>query len=148
MIPNSQSIMLHYLKLLADSKERSFQDIIENLANTLKISNEERIELIPSGQRTFDYRVGFSRTCFKKAGLVESTKHGFVRITQKGLNVLNKNPDTIDLKFLSQFAEFNDHEAKNLENAIIYPGTKTKHTSIQEFIKVKKSDLILSTFKL
>jgi len=102
MIPDSQSIMLPYLKLLADSKEWNFQDLIETLAHTFKVSNDERQEMIPSGQYTFNYRVGFSRTFLKKAGLVESTRLGHVRITQKGLSILNKNPDFIDISYLSK----------------------------------------------
>ena len=101
-LPEPQEIMLPYLKILADSKEWSFQDIIETLALEFKVSHNDRQEMIPSGQKIFDYRVGFSRTSFKKAGLVESTRHGFVRITQKGLNVLAKNPKSIDSKFLNQ----------------------------------------------
>jgi len=106
MIPDSKSIMLPYLKLLGDSKEWSYQELIETLAHKFRVSNEERLEMIPSGQRVFDYRVGFSRTFFKKAKLVESTRHGFVRITQRGLNVLAKDPSFIDINFLKQFPEF------------------------------------------
>jgi len=106
MIPDSQSIMLPYLKLLGDSKEWSYQELIETLAHTFRVSNDERQEMIPSGQRVFDYRVGFSRTFFKKAKLVESTRHGFVRITQRGLGVLSKDPSFIDVSFLKQIPEF------------------------------------------
>lgn len=100
MIPDSQTIMLPYLKILGDSKEWSYQELIEILAHAFKVSYDERQKMIPSGQRVFDYRVGFSRTIFKRFGLVDSTRYGFVRITQKGLNVLSKNPNCIDVKFL------------------------------------------------
>ena len=96
MIPDSQSIMLPYLKLLSDRKEWNFQDIVENLGHHFKVSHNESQLMIPSGQKIFDYRVGFSRTVFKKAGLIESTRHGNVRITNKGLEFLNKNPDLIN----------------------------------------------------
>ncbi|MCJ7447725.1 MAG: winged helix-turn-helix domain-containing protein [Bacteroidales bacterium] len=106
MIPDPQSIMLPYLKVLADSKEWSFQDLIETLAHTFKVSHNERQEMIPSGQKIFNYRVGFSRTFLKKAGLVESTRYGYVRVTQKGLKILAKNPDYIDMRFLKQINKF------------------------------------------
>jgi restriction system protein len=108
MIPDPQSIMLPYLKVLVDNKEWSFQDLIETLAHTFKVSHDERQEMIPSGQKIFNYRVGFSRTFLKKAGLVESTRYGYVRITQKGLKVLAKNLDSIDMRFLKQISNLLD----------------------------------------
>jgi hypothetical protein len=88
MIPDSQSIMLPYLKLISDRREWHFQDIVEALASHFKLHHDERLQMIPSGQKVFDYRVGFSRTVFIRVGLVESTRHGFVRITQTGISFL------------------------------------------------------------
>lgn len=85
--------MLPYLKLISNRKEWSFQNIIENLANQFKISHDERLEMIPSGQKVFDYRVGYSRTIFIRGQLVESTGKGFVRITQKGIDFLSNQDD-------------------------------------------------------
>jgi len=42
----------------------------------------------------------------KKAGLIESTRRGFFRITDRGLQVVREKPPTIDVKFLEQFEEF------------------------------------------
>jgi restriction endonuclease Mrr len=103
--------MLPFLKILGDRKEWGFREIIERLAKTFKVSHVERQEMIPSGQRIFDYRVGYSRTLFKKAALVESTRHGYLRITQNGIIVLKKNPNFIDVKFLKQIPEFNKNQA-------------------------------------
>jgi restriction system protein len=63
--------------------------------------------MLQSGaQRIFDNRVGWARTYLKKAGLVESTRRGYVKITSRGLEVLSQNPDIINVKFLKQFPEF------------------------------------------
>lgn len=107
MIPDYQSIMLPYLKTVADKKEWAFHDLIETLALKLKVTEDERKTLLQSGaQRIFDNRVGWARTYLKKAGLVESTRRGFVKITSRGLEVLSQNPDIINVKFLKQFPEF------------------------------------------
>jgi hypothetical protein len=95
MIPNSKAIRLPYLQLISNRKEWAFQDIIESLATHFKVSHEERMQMIPSGQKVFDYRVGYSRTIFKKANLIESTRSGFVRITQKGINFI-ANPNDLN----------------------------------------------------
>lgn len=42
----------------------------------------------------------------KKAGLVESTGRGKIRITARGLEVLEQNPSRLDVKFLEKFPEF------------------------------------------
>src|SRR5579885_3223905 len=100
-IPDFQSIMLPLLKFTADQQEHSLQEAIEELAQTFNLSEQERKELLPSGQQaTFDNRVGWSRTYLKKAGLLESTRRTFFRITQRGLDALSRNPPRIDMKFL------------------------------------------------
>ena len=107
MIPDYQSIMLPYLRTVADKKEWAFHDLIETLALKLKVTTDERKMMLQSGaQRIFDNRVGWARTYLKKAGLVESTRRGFVKITSRGLEVLSQNPDLINVKFLKQFPEF------------------------------------------
>lgn len=42
----------------------------------------------------------------KKAGLLESTRRGFFRITERGKKVLAGAPARIDVNFLEQFEEF------------------------------------------
>ena len=106
-IPDFQSIMLPLLKFTANQQEHSLREAIEDLAQVFNLSEQERKELLPSGQEaTFDNRVGWSRTYLKKAGLLESTRRSFFKITQRGLDVLSQNPSRIDIKFLEQFPEF------------------------------------------
>lgn len=108
-IPDFQSIMLPLLKFLGDEQEHSKRESVEALAKEFHLTNEEMNELLSSGQQAvFDNRVGWARTYMKKAGLVESTRRGFFRITQGGLDVLKKNPKAIDIKFLDQFPGFKE----------------------------------------
>jgi len=107
-----QQIMLPLLKLLEDQQEHSLRQIIDLLTNQFKLTPEEQHELLPSGkQAIFDNRVGWARTHLKKAGLLESTRRGFFRITDRGLQVLNQKPEKIDVKFLEQFEEFKEFRA-------------------------------------
>ena len=72
-IPDYQTIMLPLLKLAGDKQEHKFRDAIETLANSFKLTENERKELLPSGQQEiFNNRVGWARTYMKKAGLLES----------------------------------------------------------------------------
>ena len=106
-IPVFHQIMLPLLQLLEDKQEHSLRQVIDSLTNHFNLTQEEQHELLPSGkQAVFDNRVGWARTHLKKAGLLESTKRGFFRITDRGLQVLNQKPAKIDVKFLDQFAYF------------------------------------------
>ncbi|MBE9053934.1 restriction endonuclease [Nostocales cyanobacterium LEGE 11386] len=106
-IPDYQALMLPLLKFTTDQKEHSLREAIEALADHFQLNEDERKELLPSGrQPTFDNRVGWARTYLKKAGLVESTKRGYFRITDRGTDTIKTNPVEINAKFLRQFPEF------------------------------------------
>jgi restriction system protein len=99
--------MLPLLKLVSDRQEHKYRDLIENLATEFQVTDEERKELLASGnQAIFDNRVGWAKTYLKKAGLLDSPKRATFVITQIGLDTLKKNPDRIDAKYLRQFPAF------------------------------------------
>jgi restriction system protein len=101
--------MLPLLKFAGDKKEHSLREAIDYLADHYDLSDSERRELLQSGlQAIFDNRVGWARTYMKKAGLLESTRRGYFKITEKGLEVLGKKPEKIDVNYLDQFSEFRD----------------------------------------
>lgn len=117
-IPVFQQIMLPLLQLLQDRQEHSLRQVIDSLTSYFKLTQEEQSELLPSGkQAIFDNRVGWARTHLKKAGLIESTRRGFFRITDRGLQVLKQKPEMIDVKFLDQFEEFREFRAIRREKA-------------------------------
>jgi restriction system protein len=99
--------MLPLLRLAADKQEHSLRQAIDQLADYFGLSGAERKELLPSGnQATFDNRVGWARTYMKKAGLVESPRRGYFKITDRGVQALEKSPVAINNKFLGQYPEF------------------------------------------
>ncbi len=99
--------MLPLLKLVSDRQEHKYRDLIEKLAIEFQVTDEERKELLTSGnQAIFDNRVGWAKTYLKKAGLLDSPKRATFVITDTGLVTLAKNPDRIDAKYLRQFPSF------------------------------------------
>jgi len=107
MIPDYQSLMLPLLRLVSDRQEYKYRDIMEKLAVEYKLTDEERKELLSSGnQAIFDNRVGWAKTYLKKAGLLDSLRRATFVITELGLQTLNKKPDRIDAKYLRQFPAF------------------------------------------
>jgi len=106
-IPDYQTLMLPVLKLAADREEHKFSQAVEQLGNTFALTAEEKRELLPSGsQAVFNNRVGWARSYLKQAGLLSSSKRGFFSITQKGLELLSKKPEKINIALLEEYPEF------------------------------------------
>ncbi len=111
-IPDFQSIMLPLLSLAADGKEHRYRDAVEKLADSFGLPEDERKALLPSGvDKIFSNRVGWAKTFLMKAGLIDSTRRGFFRITDRGHDVLRQKPKRVDMRFLSQFPEYKEFRA-------------------------------------
>lgn len=108
-IPDYETLMLPLLKLAGDGKGHLSRVATEVLSEEFCLTDQDKKELLPSGiTRVIVNRVGWAATFLKKCQLLESTKRGFFKITQRGIDVLNKNPAKIDNKFLQQFPEFHE----------------------------------------
>jgi restriction system protein len=106
-IPAYQTLMLPLLRLASDRKEHQLRAVTETLADEFSLTDEERNELLPSGnQAVFANRVGWARTYLKQAGLVDSPRRGIFRITQRGLDLLQERPIRVDVRLLERFPEF------------------------------------------
>lgn len=106
-IPDYQTIMLPSLRFLADGNEHRIAEVVEALAAEFHLTDEDLQQALPSGrQSVIRNRAGWARTYLKKAGLIEHTRHGVFRITDRGRAVLASKPDRIDVKYLEQFPEF------------------------------------------
>jgi restriction system protein len=124
-IPDYQTIMLPLLKFASDQKEHSIHEAIKILSDQFKLSEENRRELLPSGQQEiFLNRVGWARTYMKKAGLLESPRSGVFVITERGKKVLASNPVKIDNRLLTHYEEFKEFKQKR---------KKQEETEVLEF---------------
>ena len=136
-IPDYQTLMLPVLKLAADQAEHKFSQAVEELADEFSLTPEERNELLSSGsQAVFNNRVGWARSYLKQAGLLESPKRGYFRISESGLNFLKTNPPKIDSSVLEQFPEFiefkNRKKDKSEKNDVAEPATEPEETQTPE----------------
>ena len=105
-MPNFQSIMLPLLTMVSDGREYRFRDAVEALAEQFRLSEEERLELLPSGRAPkFANRVGWATTHLSKAGLIERPRRGYLTITERGLSLIKEDPDTVNLKLLDRYPE-------------------------------------------
>ena len=135
-IPKYNELYPNVLKVLSDGKEYSTSEIDEIISGQLNLTEEERNEMLPSGnQKLIKNRVGWARAYLKKAGLIESRKRGFANITESGLNEYNNNPNLTedDLMKYPSFVDFVLNPASSLNSP--YPIFNNK--SITNFSKKK-----------
>jgi restriction system protein len=146
-IPDFQSLMLPVLQSMSDGDEHSLKEIVERLADDLKLSQEQRNELLPSGQQPVFYnRVGWANTYLKKSGLVETTRRSHFRITERGKEVLRENPPYINMKFLERFPEYIEFREKTGKTQIIQPPSvigeeRTPEEVLEDAYQKIRSDL-------
>ena len=83
-IPDFQSVMLPLVKILGDGQERTMREVTDQLAESFNLTDQEREELLPSGQQSlFNNRVAWAKSHLKAAGLLENPVRGRVRISAK-----------------------------------------------------------------
>jgi restriction system protein len=113
-IPDYQTIMMPLLEyLMMNPGPQRMQDVTEAMSNHFSLTEEEKEELLPSGQQSVIHnRVGWARTYLKKAGLLNDPKRGYVEINKMGVEVLEKKPNEINVKFLNRFPEFKEFRKK------------------------------------
>ena len=106
MIPDYQTLMRPVLECAAEGEVR-IGEAIDRLARDLRLSPEELSKMLPSGRQTmFANRVHWAKAYLLKAGLVESTRRGFFRITDRGREALAERGTDINNRYLARFAEF------------------------------------------
>lgn len=144
-IPDFQSIMLPLLRIAGDSREHNIHEAVNELAKIFGVSEEEQAKLLPSGQQPVFYnRVGWARTYLKKAGLLIDPRRGFFEITDRGKDVLSKDPTRIDMKYLRQFPEYIEfrettRDAEQQDDVDDLSGSLTPEEELEEaYIKIRE----------
>lgn len=100
-VPGFQEMFIHFLRSLADGETRHTSSIRSFVSEEMNLSEEDREEMIPSGQSTrLANRVGWARTHLRKARLIEQVKRGHYRITDAGKALLASPPENLNLHYL------------------------------------------------
>lgn len=108
-IPTYQQFMGPLLQFISDGKEHDFSEIVDGLANQLKITPDERKILKANGSYPLlNDRIAWAKTYLKKAMLINYPKRATVQITDRGQNTLNEYGDSINDEVLKNFSEFRD----------------------------------------
>lgn len=129
MIPNYQSFMFPFLQAVSDGREHCFRDVVATLVGQLGLTDDERQQMLPSGQQSIvANRIGWAKTYLKKAGLLDYPKRGYVRITKTGLQALANNSGKIDNEFLNRYPSFLDFTQRSPTDAEAAPEPEETQT--------------------
>ena len=148
-IPDFQSLMLPVLKHAGHVKDEiPASRATEDISAEIGLTEEDLNEKLPSGlQSIFSNRLGWAITYLKKAGLLESTKRGYYKITALGEELLSKNPNSLrikDLKNYSGFIEFREGktaDSENEESNSDYDPTQSPHESLEKAYNVIRKNV-------
>jgi restriction system protein len=108
-IPDFQTIMRPLLAEYASGAERPIAEARDSLAASFGLTAEELEERLPSGTaRKFANRVGWAAQYLKATSLLERPRRSVYVITERGRDLLQREPERIDLHVLAQFPEFEE----------------------------------------
>jgi restriction system protein len=86
-IPDFQSVMLPLVKILGDGQERTMREVTDLLAESFQLTDQEREELLPSGQQSlFSNRV--NREILVALQHLLASPHGFGKVDQRWLALM------------------------------------------------------------
>lgn len=101
------------LHALADREKHSMPDLRSVVAGQIDLTEDDLRATIPSGATLFASRLQWAVTYMYQAALVRRPRRGVVEITPRGLEVLAKHPDRVDLSILVQFQDFIDFRSRS-----------------------------------
>jgi restriction system protein len=107
-LPSFQQLMHPVLSFVCQKFEELPVSRLEiELAKSLKLDAQDLDLLTPSGQQTvFANRIHWARCYLVKAGLIEPTRRGHVRATERGRALLGEGVRDIDIELLGRYPEF------------------------------------------
>lgn len=155
-VPDFQSIFLPLLKACADGQEHTKQELLPLLAKQFGLTEAElSVKIASGGARMFDNRVGWATSYLKQARLLENLRRGVYRITARGLQVLDENPQPLNIRYLKRATEFlasrgtPKDESQFVELATVNPETPDEliaggYKQLREALAIELRDRIKS----
>lgn len=125
-VPDYETLMLPVLRLFG-SGARNVAECVPAIKEQFEITDEEALELIPSGSMTvLQSRTHWARTYLSKAGLLQSPSRNLHVITDRGRALLQQNPARIDNETLAEFEGFSDWVERSKSPSSTSPSSDQK----------------------
>lgn len=113
-MPKFNEIMYPLLEYIGNGKEYNVKEISDNVRDKyFNLTEEQKNETVTNGYTRFHDRLMWARTYLSKAGLIDNTRRGFIKITERGSKALKSKSGskTISLNDLVEYEEFIDFKS-------------------------------------
>ena len=105
-VPTYDQFIEPVLRYLAEHPDgASARDAHDAAADVLGLTDDDRAELLPSGQQTvYKNRAGWAHDRLKRTGLSTSPRRGYWRLTDKGTQLVASHPDPLSHNQVQEIA--------------------------------------------
>lgn len=124
MIPKFSSYFLPFLKILKEKNVCPLATLSKLISVDLQLTDSDLQEMTRGGSvRKHKSNINYCAAYLKKMGLVETPKNGIYTITSKGLVVLEKYGDNLNLSTLRELPEYvlTQYNPKNKDMVVVKP---------------------------
>ena len=127
--------------LVTQSEARRRSEIYEEIADIVGLTNEQRLETIPSGESVYRHRIGWALDNLKRSNLANNPRRGFWEITDDGRAFIEAHPESIPNEELRKMERagrsirLSDRETNGDDAAPHADATADEHESPQERIE-------------
>lgn len=108
-MPTWEGFLLPVLEVLSDGRQRTRREMFAAVADRIGLSEEQRAELLNSGQRRADNRMGWAQSALARAEALARPRRGQYVITDAGRSLLGKHPSGLtedDLEEIPAYREY------------------------------------------
>jgi restriction system protein len=120
-VPDFPSFFKPLLEIASDGNEHSMKEVREKIATQMNLAEDDLRKLLPSGiQSKFDSRANWAASYFVKALVLERPRKAYIKITDRGRELLDEGHERIEVKRLKQYKEFLEfHTAKPDKETVV-----------------------------
>ena len=102
------SLIIPLLKTIKDKEEYKLTEITDEVLNFADLTDEQLAITTPNGETLFSSKLGTANMYLKKINCIESARFLYYKINEKGLELLEKHPDSVSEEDLLEYPEFRD----------------------------------------
>ncbi|QAR32744.1 restriction endonuclease [Geovibrio thiophilus] len=118
-VPSYDKIMYPLLKLIEDKQEHTVKELLPELSAYFALSEADLTLTLPSNKiPMFYHRAQWAKTYLSKAKLIDVTRRGYFRITDRGIKTLKEQKGYISKDYLMKFPEFAEFVSPSKKNDV------------------------------
>ena len=117
-MPTWDQFMVPVLEILSDGNVRGRRELYDLIANATRLTDEQRVETLNSGQLKFENRIGWAITHLVKAKAISRPSRGHHSITDQGRQLLRDHPVRLFEADLRAIEGYKDSWKKQLPDLV------------------------------